>query len=223
MYSESTAGKLPCSETLEARVFDYSESPSIFGYDIETDLLQHYSLQEVLLLTLTGELPDKKQSLLLSVVLTSLVAGNPTDDYVHGGILTRTFSNAEESILPAVAPIAAQRTLHLLNSHQPFIEWLKNPTEPLPEIAVGSENKTQPLIDALQRRGVKSKFLDFPLTTTAARFALLFEAGLTERWQLQFICSWMALLAPTAEAMARPSCAFLDYPIRLPRFVESEQ
>ncbi|HEX6764634.1 MAG TPA: hypothetical protein VF103_04130, partial [Polyangiaceae bacterium] len=50
--------KAPFPAQLTARVMTPGKNPRLHGYDVEGDLAAHYTTSELVLLSLTGELPS---------------------------------------------------------------------------------------------------------------------------------------------------------------------
>jgi len=137
MYEDTVAGKFPCTESLEARVFNFESAPEIHGYSIHSDLVHHYSFAEILYLTIAGDLPSEKQNRLFELAITLLIAAPVTQDTVHAGVLSRVYNNQVSDILSSVAPVCAERSRHTMSTYQEFIDWLSGDAKTIPDIALG--------------------------------------------------------------------------------------
>lgn len=76
-------------EQLTARLVTPGERPRIGGYDVESDLARHYAFSDLLFLSLTGELPDARESAVLGVALGFLAPVSIAHASTHGASLAR--------------------------------------------------------------------------------------------------------------------------------------
>jgi len=221
MYKDTVAGKFPCRETLEARVFDFDQEAAIHGYSISNDLLHHYSFTDILYLTVTEELPTKAQRICFDLALSLLLPAPVTRDTVHAGILTRVYNAHAADLLSSIAPICAERGHHTVSNHLPFLEWLSHQAGTPPDTAIGKAALSCELTSILAKSDLTLQALEHPLTDTAAVIVLLYEAGISSTEHIEFLVCWISFIAPSAEGMARAPFQLRNYPMRLPRFVDS--
>jgi len=222
MYEDTVPGKFPCTESLEARVFSFENTPEIHGYSVQNDLIHHYSFAETLYLSIAGDLPSEEQYRLFELAITLLIAAPVTQDTVHAGVLSRVYNSQVSDLLSSVAPVCAERSRHTLAAHQDFIDWLSGESGAIPDIALGDSALCVELKKVLAKFGYTSKTFNHSLSKTAAIIALVFEAGLPHMWQIEFLFCWMSFVAPSAEGLARPPFELKNYPMRLPRFVDNK-
>lgn len=222
MYEDTVPGKFPCTESLEACVFNFDNTPEIHGYSVQSDLIHHYSFQEILYLTVSGDLPSEKQYRLFHLAIALLIPAPVTQDTVHAGVLSRVYNNNVSGLLSSVTPVCAERCRHTLATHMAYIDWLSGDAEAIPDIALGDAALTNELKKVLATTGYTLKAFEHPLTNTAAVIALMYEAGLSDMWQMEFLFSWMSLIAPAAEGLLRPPFELKKYPMRMPRFMDTK-
>jgi hypothetical protein len=214
------SGSFP--ETLTARVVTPGERPRIHGYDVEGDLARHYGPTDVLLLSLTGELPSPAAAAALRVALTFAAPVSVAHASTHAAVLARLCGSTVSSIIGVTAIALAEQARVVLDEHRALLAWLVAPTSELPlehraRNAADSESVHR-LRDALEHTGLSVPNLALGPARDAAILLVLAACGLRRREQLEGALVTARLPGAFAEAMAERVVDFAHYPINLPRY-----
>jgi hypothetical protein len=222
----------PWPTTLEACVITPGEEPRVHGYCVESDLAIHYSFTEVVLLTLTGELPTEKQAAAFDVALTFLAPLSAAHAPTHAGILARICGARFSSISAIAALTLAERSRTTLDVNAALLEWLDRAStssvEAPPASALATSeserSRVSRLRKALGQRGVEIRALDpsNDLGPMPALLAALHFAGFTHREQFEAVLVVASFASAIAEARPRAVASFREYPMNVPRFVYEE-
>ncbi len=214
-------------ETLSARVITPGPRPCIHGYDVEGDLARHYGPADLLLLSLTGELPDPAASAALNVALVFLAPVSVAHASVHAAVLARTCGTTSASTIGVAAIALAEQARVLLDDHMPLLDWLQAPSDVFPDRyrATTLEDRagTTRLRQALAPTDFAIPELGETPTPRAALLAVLFRCGLRERAQIEATFVTARLASTVAEAMCVKVADFNQYPTNLPRYLYAEQ
>jgi len=214
-------------ETLTAHTVTPGPRPRLHGYDVEGDLSRHYGPTDLLLLSLTGELPSRKTSAALAVALTFLAPLSVEHAAVHAAALARLCGTASGSIVGVAAIGLAEHARVLLEEHAELLAWLASRDTTLPspfratdpaDAAAGAR-----LREALRPTGFAVPELAQGPTRDAALLTVLFRCGLQERSQLEAAIVTARLPSALAEAMSVKVTDFNHYPTNLPRYQYQEQ
>ena len=79
----------PFPEQLLGRVVTPGAAPRLHGYDVERDIAVHYGQAELVLLALTGELPDSRAAVLFEVACAFLSPISVAHAPAHAAVLSR--------------------------------------------------------------------------------------------------------------------------------------
>lgn len=209
-------------DVLTARVVTPGYRPLLHGYDVESDLALGYGPTELMVLALTGELPDATQVAALKVLLVFLAPLSVAHAPTHAAVLAR-LSGADPSAIISVASIAlAEQSKQILEDHRGLLQWLKQPSDELPAEFRTEDSEERAAVErltvALRQATLKYPILDQRPTLMAALLAALFACGMSERHQLEALLVWARLPVVASEAFAEIATNFKQYPINLPRF-----
>jgi hypothetical protein len=213
--------------TLSARVVTPGARPRVHGYDVEGDLARHYGPTDLLLLSLTGELPSPEASAALGVALTFLAPVSVAHASVHGAVLARLCGAIGGSTLGVAAIGLAEQARVLLDEHVALLAWLSAPTGELPAQYRASNDEDRAAVGRLEQALMASRFVPPALaarpTRAAALLIVLFACGLTQRDQLEAAIVCARLPSAVAEALSVKVADFDQYPANLPRYRYQEQ
>lgn len=212
-------------EQLTARVVTPGERPRIAGYDVEGDLARHYQPSDVLFLSLTGELPDARQSAALSVVLTFLAPVSIAHASTHGASLARLCGAVTSSVIGVACVGLAEQARVLVHEHRALFGWLDTKQGPMPSAFRarddGDRSATARLATALSGAGFDTSAL--PSAARDATLLMVLHAlGLRRPAQLEAAIVSARLPTAIAEALATKTTSFNHYPMNLPRYEYEE-
>ena len=212
------AGQWPTQ--LVANVVTTGTAPRIHGYDVQSDLARHYSASEVVLLTLTGELPAPDA--LAAFEVATLFAAPMPISYAptHAASLARTCAGHTASIIGTGTITLAEQARVLLRDHAAWLVWLAaSAPGVLPSgVAATAEDRgaVLRLRGALKSRSACSvSALEHDISLDAALVATFHAAGLVKPEQIESALVHARLPSVVAEAF-RASANYNDYPLNLP-------
>ena len=213
----------PFPDRLSARVITPGARPRLHGYDVEGDLAQHYDATDLLILSLTGELPSPRTSAGARIALTFLAPISVAHASVHASALARLCGTASVATVGVAAIALAEQVRVLLDEHSALFAWLASTDGPLPGqyLATDPEDRasTARLRGALALTGLSFPELDAVPKRDAALLIVLFRCGIKERAQLETAIVTARLPSTLAEAMAVKVTDFDHYPANLPRYL----
>jgi hypothetical protein len=209
-------------ETLSARVVTPGARPRLHGYDVEGDLALHYAPADLLLLSLTGELPTPQASAALGVALAFLAPVSVAHASVHAAVLARVCGTTSGSTIGVAAIGLAEQARQLLDDHTELLAWLAAPSGELPDQCRATEPSDRAATARLREALLETHFtvpaLSLEPTRSAALLIVLFACGLEQRHQLEAAIVTARLPGAVAEAMLVKVADFSQYPTNLPRF-----
>jgi hypothetical protein len=217
-------GQFP--DKLTARVVTAAASPRVHGYDVESDLAHHYGVADLVLLSLTGELPTESARAAFEVAWLFLAPVSVAHAGPHASVLAR-LCGAPVSATVGVAAIGlAEHARALLAEHGELLRRLRSQATTLPEryqsLVVEEREAVERLRLALQRTGLSVPTLQQNPTRDAALLSVLFACGLRRPEQLQAVVVLARMPCALAEGFAERATNFGHYPINLPPFVYEE-
>jgi len=213
----------PFPDTLSARVITPGPRARLHGYDVESDLAPHYDATDLLILSLTGELPTPEVAAAARIALVFLAPVSIAHASVHASALARLCGTASVSTIGVAAIALAEQARVLLDEHSTLFAWLTSQEGELPERYRASDPderaSTARLRDALSSTGLAVPELDAMPKRDAALLIVLFRCGFKERAQLETAIVTARLPSTLAEAMAVKVTDFNHYPANLPRYL----
>ena len=216
----------PWPSELDARVITPGDDPRIHGFSVESDLANHYSFTDTVLLSLTGELPSSDQGRAFELALMFLAPVSVAEAPTHAATLARICGTRSSAIVGIAALTLVERARSLLDEYALVVAWLTDPARSFP---AHFRAKTQAerasvarLSAALKASSVELDVFGWDPDRISAVLALLCYAGLTRREQQESVFV-LASLAPTlGEAFSTEPLSFREYPMQLPPFVYDE-
>jgi hypothetical protein len=210
-------------ERLCARVVTPGSQPRIHGYDVEADLARHYRWTDLLLLSLTGELPTPAASAAVDVAMTFLAPVSVAHASTHATVLARLCGASTSTTLGTAAIGLAEQARFLVSELEDVLVWLDNPGSDLPEQHRAKETAdvagVERLIAALERTNFSVPGLSLRPTLPAALVIVLHACGLTRAEQIESAIVISRMPAAVAEALQERATNFREYPVNLPRYV----
>ena len=100
---------------------------------MEGDLARHYGAVELLLLTLTGELPAAGHARAAEIALAFLAPVSVAHASTHGAVLARLCGATTSATVGVSAVGLAEQARFLLDRHEALLTWLAAPEAELPE------------------------------------------------------------------------------------------
>lgn len=216
----------PWPTELDAHVVTPGHDPRIHGYSVEADVAKFGGLAEMILLSLTGELPGLEQCRAFELAMTFLAPLSVAEAPTHATVLAR-ICGARSSAVVGIAAIAlAERARHLLEQYAGLLRWLDTPDSPFPASchagSLAERVSIERLLALLPTVAREVPVFREDPSRTAALLAVLHFSGLRRAEQLEPALV-LASLAPTmAEGLARNPLSFRDYPMQLPPFQYTE-
>ena len=209
-------------ETIRARVTTPGARPRVHGYDVEGDLAKHYRYADLMLLTLTGELPAPEAALAFEVASMFLAPISVAEAPTHATVLARISGASVSSALGVAALALGEQARFLLDRHVDLLAWLNAPNETLPVAYSSEDSEDAAAVDrlrtALAPTGISVRALELRPTRLAAVFAVLCACGLKRREHLETVLVWARLPAVIAEFLAERPLSFTRYPMNLPHY-----
>lgn len=206
-------------DRLVAHVVTPAPPHRIHGYDVESDLARRHGLPELLLLVLTGELPEPARARAFEAAL-AIAAPVPIQHApAHAARLAHVSGAPPSAVIATAAVALAESAREELDAHAPWLEWLRGGAGPEPPATPGPPGAPSAHVESL--RGACAfpvPGLDRQPGPTAAVLAALHACGLNERWQLEAALVLARLAPVVAEAVAVPRAGLQEHPINLPRF-----
>lgn len=229
MASSELSGPLESArfpELLSARVITPDAEPRVHGYDVENDLARHYGATDLVLLSLTGELPSDAARAGFEIAWLFLAPVSVAHSGPHATVLARLCGATTSATIGVAAIGLAEQARTLLAEHDELLCWLKAKGEALPERyrsqAPEQRSAVARLLEALAPSGLSVPALHRDPTREAALISLLFACGLRRPQQLEAAVVLARLPSALAEGFAERATNFGNYPINLPRFAYQE-
>lgn len=217
------AGQFP--EKLTARVVTPGPVPRVHGYDVESDLAQHYGAADLVLLSLTGELPAPSVRAAFEVAWQFLAPLSVAHAGPHASVLARLCGATASSTVGVAAIGLAEQARALLAEHAELLRCLRSKAT-LPERYQSFTTEEREAVErlrlALRRTGLSVPVLQQSPTRDAALLSVLFACGLKRPEQLQAVVVLVRLPCALAEGFAERATNFANYPINLPPFAYEE-
>ncbi len=189
-----------------------------FGYDVLRDLARGYSFAELVLLSLTGALPDEDAGATFEAALFALAAPTIAEASVHAARLAQ-MTGATTSGIQAVAGVAGpERARDLVARHVPLLEWLNAGAHGDPPEASRAQDdaSARALGELLPDPALTARVQGLALH--AAALCALHHVGLVDASLLERAVHFAALPLTLAEATAAPARDLSGYPLNLPEY-----
>ncbi len=205
-------------DKLTARVVAPGAEPAIQGYDVDGDLVRHYSFTETVFLAFTGRLPSTAEARAFEVALTFACPAPVNEAPTHAAVLARICMGTTSSIQGTAAVALAEQARLLVSAHAAWLDAPPGATAAVPEGCRARSDRERASVERLRRalRGtVDVPALAHDLSRPAAIMATLRACGLRSD-QIECVLVFARLPVATAEALAAPAGSYRDYPLLLP-------
>ena len=210
------------SQTFEAFAIDPGGT-RVHGYDVESDLARHYRFSDVVLLALTGELPDDAKSRAFEIVLCFLLPISIARAPAHATVLAGHCSGPPSGVLATASATLADDVLDLIAVDTTKLEASE---DPLPEALRASSPEEAASVERL--RELLADVLPLPLLSRGPRRELalitaLRACGVDTPLLLSSVVAMARIPSVIAEAAPRGLSEFIQkYPLTIPTFVYEE-
>ncbi|MCX4243022.1 citrate synthase family protein [Paraliomyxa miuraensis] len=196
--------------------------PRLHGYDIARDLSRHYSLAEVMVLAVTGELPDEASGRALEIALIIASTCPINEAPTHGAALARVMGAPVGNALATGFLIGCEASRATVEDHRELLQWLRDGREgPPPPCARANEDHEADVVEELRRAlAPLGPSLAPPKGTsrTAALLSVMWACGLRCEDALIAALSWAKTLSIAAESVGNPRGELSNLPNRVPDF-----
>lgn len=215
---------LPWPTRLQARVVTPGPAPRVHGYDVEGDLAPNaYRFSELVLLSLTGELPSEQQAKAFDVALVFLAPIAVHDAPAHAAVLARICGGKPGAVVSTAAIGLGELARFTLEEHASLLAWLTDgATSAPPDNALARDHddraSTARLRAALRSTGLDVPALAHDLARVPALLVALHACGLRRAEQLEVAMTVARLATTAAEGLAAKPAGFKEYPLGLPPF-----
>jgi len=215
--------ELAWPERLAARVVTPGARPRVHGYDVEGDLARAYRFTDLVLLSLTGELPSDEASRAFDVAMQFLAPTSIAHAPVHAGALARICNGSPGAVAATCAVGLAEMARAAVERHRSWIAWLDGRRGPAPRDADPEDRAS---VDALRAAvapsGLAVPALDAAASRDRAIFAVLHACGLAGEEKILAAVVTAKVPLAIAESLATPAGSFKVYPARLPPIAYEE-
>lgn len=221
-YTDGPVEAQKWSPVLEAFAIDPGGT-RVHGYDVETDLARHYRFTDVMLLALSGELPDDARSRAFEIALSFLLPMSIARAPAHATVLAGHCSGPPAVILATAAATLADDIADLITVD---IGALEASDEPLNERLRACSPEEHASVDRL--RELLDGVLSVPLLARGpkkelALLAVLRACGLDTPLRLSTAVTMARMPSLIAEASRRGLAEFIEkYPMDIPTVVYEE-
>lgn len=209
-------------DKLTAHVVKPGNQPLIHGYDVQSDLIQHYNFSELILLALTGEPPSREIGRAFEIALIFAAPISIAEAPVHAASLSQLVNSRGHGTLGLIGIGLAEQTHYLVESYGDLIEWFGNPEHPFPEAFCakdhGEQEAVQRLKEALSDTGIQPKGLQHNVSLFGGLLNVFYSCGLQSKSQIETAFMLARFACAAAEAFAVKPLDFKSYPIDLPPF-----
>lgn len=223
MTSHIDAAEWP--DKLAAHVVEDGDGapPRIHGFDVESDLAQHYPFVTTVVLALTGELPDEASAAAIDVALRFLTPVSVAAAPAHAAVLSRVAGARTGNIVAVGALGLCEQARDRLARQVETLAWLAAGATDAPPASAcpagaGDRESVERLRAALVTTGLVVPALARDVSREAAVLGVLHACGLTRPEQLETVIVFAGLACVAAEAFAWAHGRIREYPTNLPRF-----
>jgi hypothetical protein len=207
-------------EKLTGRVAQLEPEARVQGYDVERDLARHYRMPDLVLLTLTGELPSEAAARAFEIALCFLAPMPVSEGPSHCAVIAQAVGSPPSGVIGTAAVAAAEQARYTVERHRDLLQWLAGASTqpPIAGVAPSERESAARLHEMVAEAGLDVPALAQPLGREAALIAVLFACGLTREDQLQTALVMARLPCALAEGFAARHGRLKDYPTTTPEF-----
>lgn len=219
--SDSPLDFFPCVETLDGYVSDLSQGFKIHGEDMMRRMSQGASFSQMVLLTLTGELPSPMQVTRYERALQLAAMMDVGEAPCHAARLARVQRARPHSVASVACISLANRAQSMITHTEAMMAWVEDPSVGLdparPHRLVGEQSVSA----TAALRGFRDELLcvlqEHEPSLDECIIALLHLSGLTQAWQKEAALTMAGIPMAMAEAFFAPA-RLSQYPVHVPRF-----
>lgn len=208
-------------EHLTARAVDGSR---LFGYDVQDDLARHYRFSDLVLLSLTGELPDDARSRAFEIALAFASTMSVGRAPIHASVLARLCGCRPASVFSIATMSLGEDAEIVVTRLSEFLGVVGTSAhvDVLPdELQAASDDERR---SVARLRALLNDFVTVPLLASdpsldVALVAVLRTCGLDTAFSIIAALVLGRLPSALAEARLTKPTDFRSYPMNVPRFV----
>jgi hypothetical protein len=222
---EDLVTAVTAARQLREHVTDSRTGSHIHGYDVQSDLVRHYSFAEIVLTALTGESPDASAGHAFSLALSFLAPVGAGTSAAHAAILGAVVGAPPPSVQAIAAVALSSEAAAIADRWLPWLEdRARGGAAPPPEAGTAEDRAAiDRLRAALGRHAVHVPAIAHDnLTLAGALVAVLHASGLRTSWQVACAITLARLPVVCAEARCHGRAEMRDYPINVPAYVYRE-
>ncbi len=221
-YTDGPVERAPWSPVLEAFAID-AAGTRVHGYDVEADLARHYRFSDVVLLSLTGELPDDARSRAFEIALTLLLPMSVARAPAHATLLAGHCSGPPSVILATAAATLADDVADLAAVDVAALEASEGPLPDALRATSPEENAHVDRLRELLAGGLEVPLLARQPSRELALIAVLRACGLDTPLRLAGAVAMARIPSLVAEASPRGLTDFITkYPMGTPAVAYEE-
>lgn len=215
------------TKPLSAKAIRPGAQPLLFGYDVESDLAQHYSFAELIFLSLTGVVPGPDVGRAFEQCLFFLgpvsVAQGPT----HAAALCSMIGTSPSGIISIGTTALSEQARFTIAKIAPLIDWLEHPEKSFPAEFVAAHEEERESVarlkKLLQPTGLEFQIFSHDPSPLAAIIGTIWQCGLHNNAQLESALVLARLPFLLAESFSFRPRDLCRYPINLPKFSYTEE
>lgn len=212
--------RIAAPEKLAARIVEPGEARRILGYAIDDDLAPNYSFAEILLLSLSGTLPDEPTGRAFEVALTFAAPVSAGEAPANAAGLARLCAASPKNVVAVGAVVLAEQSASRVEAVRDVFEWLEDETRPFPIAAAGlpRSGAVEALRSALPPPFSSLSIFSRAPSLDAALVAVFFACGLRRADRVIAALTIAGLGCTCAEAFAVKALNLRGYPMDVPPF-----
>lgn len=214
----------PSPRYLRAAAVEPGPQPRLHGYEFQTDLAQHYSLGEVMLLGLTGAVPEAAAGRAFERALTFAASCPVNEAPTHAAMLARSVGAPVQSALSSGFVVVCEAAAAMVSAHAAVLAWLacEDASAEIPPSARATTDDdaaaTARLNALMHDPSLHAFVVPDTLTPNAAVLTVLWRCGLRSEGSLIAALAWAKTISIAAEAIVPPTGSLLDYAATTPDF-----
>lgn len=214
---------LKWASRLQAHVVTPGERPRIHGYDVRADLAGNISFSQLIILTLTGQLPTEKALQAFETVIVFLAPISVAEAPVHASVLAGLCGANSSGIMGVTGITLAQQASFIVTEHSELLNKLssgeKQSLAPFGPQNAGEREETELLVKALEKAGLQAPKECRELNPVAAALTVLHKCcNITDPQVMEAVLVMARIPCVLAESRAVQPGGFRSYPIDLPKF-----
>ncbi len=207
---------------LDAHVVRPGALPALHGYDVHADLARFYAFGELILLSLTGDVPEKSKSRAFDAAMIFAAPVAIGEAPTHAATLARLCGARTAAIVSVAATALADQARETVEKHAAFLTHLASGESDLKKRFLADDESERQAVESLRVAlgpfRAQVPMIERDLCLDAAIIAVLYACGLKRPEQIEIALCVSRLAPACAEALAVKAGDFRSYPMDLPDF-----